>query len=250
MASARKRARPPLLDAKGWVPKRPKREAATWVGRDGARREQRFERCILNATMAAVCPPSHSAATPANVSAQDRRRLLPAGAKYDPVQLSGRDAKAVGAVVAKLLKKVVANVEKEIDDHVRLTVRERLAEVVSEVEVRNPPPDRFPCPAYDAAAALQQIVEELPEDGPTANPQYAFYAKLLCLAQADLTAHYARLYYELDRLYNEAFRAGGKSFLGDLELRLTKFECAGPLLAMNTTLRQRLGRESVMNYGK
>ena len=113
MASARKRARPPLLDAKGWVPKRPKREAATWVGRDGARREQRFERCILNATMAAVCPPSHSAATPANVSAQDRRRLLPAGAKYDPVQLSGRDAKAVGAVVAKLLKKVVANVEKD-----------------------------------------------------------------------------------------------------------------------------------------
>ena len=105
MASARKRARPPLLDAKGWVPKRPKREAATWVGRDGARREQRFERCILNATMAAVCPPSHSAATPANVSAQDRRRLLPAGAKYDPVQLSGRDANVKRCILVVEIKR-------------------------------------------------------------------------------------------------------------------------------------------------
>ena len=48
------------------------------------------------------------------------------------------------------------------------------------------------------------------------------------------------MFSSLDRLYNEAFRTRGKSFLGELELRLTKFECAGPLLTMNTTLRQRL----------
>jgi hypothetical protein len=115
--AAKRRASPavPLLSEEGWVPKRPKREAATWVGRDGARREQRFERCILSVAMAAVCLVSHNTATPARVSAQDRRRLLPAGTEYGPVQLSWRDAKVVGAAVSKLLKKVVAKVEKEID---------------------------------------------------------------------------------------------------------------------------------------